>query len=384
MAKKTKKTKAKRKRYDKSAPEARALIDEIVHGTFMKEGTMVAFPTCFPGVTVPIAADEGHITALDVGPDGLIYGGTSGKRTHLFAGMFHGVTGCVFDMGVVEEADRCVAMCCGTSGFVACVNGPDGGRLLGRGLQGLPFDLLQEWGFGRPALQDAGQPVKGEQIVHAVASPDRRKAFGTTEHHLFVVDLAKPKPKAKVKVVANVPGAGRLAVGSKGGVYGMDRDDCLWRYDPKTGKIKHQAVALPKGKWDFSRLDWARDDRTGRLYTADAAGQLFAFDETDGFSTPLGNTRLSPIGPMSVTLDGRVFGVCGEEMARMFCYDPARSEVRDIGVAVSVIERRRYGYVFGDAVTGRDGQVIFGEDDDLGHLWLYFPKIEAGSRQPSA
>ena len=28
-------------------------------------------------------------------------------------------------------------------------------------------------------------------------------------------------------------------------------------------------------------------------------------------------------------------------------------------------------------VTGRDGEIIFGENDDLGHLWLYFPKIEA-------
>ena len=51
----------------------------------------------------------------------------------------------------------------------------------------------------------------------------------------------------------------------------------------------------------------------------------------------------------------------------------------NLGVAVSVLERRRYGYVFGDAVTGRDGQIIFGEDDDLGHLWLYFPSIQVKS-----
>ncbi|MCK5732759.1 MAG: hypothetical protein KAI38_01125, partial [Candidatus Latescibacteria bacterium] len=55
-------------------------------------------------------------------------------------------------------------------------------------------------------------------------------------------------------------------------------------------------------------------------------------------------------------------------------------EVTDLGVAVSVIERRRYGYTFGDAVVGRDGEIIFDEDDDLGHLWLYFPKIGAAPR----
>ena len=39
----------KKTKYDMNSPEAKALIDEIVHGTFMKEGTMAAFPTCFPG-----------------------------------------------------------------------------------------------------------------------------------------------------------------------------------------------------------------------------------------------------------------------------------------------------------------------------------------------
>ncbi len=82
-------TKAK---YDMNSPEAKALIDEIVHGTFTKEGTMAAFPTCFPGASIPIPADESHITALDVSGDGMIYGGTSGRATHLFVGIFHGVT----------------------------------------------------------------------------------------------------------------------------------------------------------------------------------------------------------------------------------------------------------------------------------------------------
>jgi hypothetical protein len=39
-------------------------------------------------------------------------------------------------------------------------------------------------------------------------------------------------------------------------------------------------------------------------------------------------------------------------------------------------EQRRYGYQFGDAVTGPDGEIVFGEDDNNGHLWLYFPRIK--------
>ncbi len=365
---------SKKKRYDMKSPGTKALIDEIVHGTFVKEGTMIAFPTCFPGASVPIVADESHITALDVTPDGIVYGGTSGRLTHLFVGMFHGVTGVVFDMGAVEGADHCAAICCGKAKFVACVNGPSGGRIITRGFQGLPFDLIQEWGFSRQPFQDLGEVVEGERIVHAVTDLSKRYVVGTTEGHLFVVDIEG----AKVDVVGRVRGPGRLALGSKGGIFGPDGGGYLWRYDVAVpGKIEHRAVRLPEGAWNRVPLMWARDTRSGLLYTADGEGNLFSFSEDGGFSSRLGRTPLAPVGPMAVTLDGRVFGMCGTGISRLFCYNPASGDVADLGAAVSVIERRRYGYAFGDAVVGRDGEIIFGEDDDLGHLWLYFPKIQA-------
>ena len=76
-----------------------------------------------------------------------------------------------------------------------------------------------------------------------------------------------------------------------------------------------------------------------------------------------------------MTADGRIFGFCGAEMANLFCCDPELGSMTTLGVAVSVLEQRRYGYQFGDAVTGHGGEIIFGEDYNSGHLWLYFPKI---------
>jgi hypothetical protein len=362
----------KKKRYNPNSPEARALIDEIVHGTFVKEGTMVAFPTCFPGASTPIPADESHITALDITSDGIIYGGTSGRAAHIFVAMFHGVTGVVFDRGTVAGADRCTAVCCGRGKFAACVNGPEGGRIITGGLQGLPFDLIQEWGFSRPPLDDAGK-VDGKVILHAVVSDARDLMVGLTPEHLFTYSFGN----GKVEAVGEVPGKGRLAIGSKGGVWGQDGPDHLWRFDPGMRRLERQALKLPSGNWERTPLSWARDKRNGLLYTADNEGQIFSLDEERGFSGPLGRTMLAPVGPWAVTNDGRLFGFCGEEMSKMFCYHPGQKSVTNLGVAVSVIERRRYGYVFGDAVTGRDGQIIFGEDDDLGHLWLYFPRILA-------
>jgi hypothetical protein len=364
----------KKTKYDMNSPEAKALTDEIVHGTFTKEGTMAAFPTCFPGASIPIPADESHITALDVSGDGMVYGGTSGRATHLFVGIFHGVTGVVFDRGTVEGANHCAAVCCGKSRFVACVNGPGGGRVVAGGFEGLPFDLIQEWGFGRSAFQELGK-VNGEPIVHAVTDTSKKVLVGATSGHLFTVDIEG----GSIKLVGEVPGSGRLALGSKGGIFGQDGSAHLWRYDVPTGKLDRKAVALSEGAWGKVPLTWAKDHHSGMLYTADADGRLFSLDEERGFNGPLARTLLAPVGPMAVTHDGRLFGFCGPEMAKMFCYNPRTREATNLGVAVSVLERRRYGYVFGDAVTGRDGQIIFGEDDDLGHLWLYFPRIQTVS-----
>jgi hypothetical protein len=284
--------------------------------------------------------------------------------------MFHGATGCVLDMGAVEGATETVAVCCGQRKVVGFVNGPAGGRAVTRPLQGLPFDLLQEWGFSRVPYEDLGEIVPGERVVHAVADVARAQAAGVTEAHLFTVAL----DTGETAVVGEAPGLGRIALSPDGGVVGLDEGGTLWRFDPAAGRLERRAVALPEGRWDASTR-WAADRAAGRLYMADAGGRLLALKGDGGPADCLGRTRHAPVGAMAVTLDGRLFGWCGEGIARMFCHDPAAGEVRDVGCGVSVLERRRYGYQFADATVGRDGQLYFGEDDDLGHLWVYFPRI---------
>jgi hypothetical protein len=362
-------------RFDRNSPQIKAYLEDVEHGTFTREGMMVAFPTCLPGMTVPIVPDESHITALDVTPDGMVYGGTSGRQTHLFVASFHGNNGIVLDLGKPAGATRCAAVCCGVSRFVAFVNGSGGGRAISGPLMQLTGqDFIQEWGFELPDLTDHSECVPGEPVVHAVVDASRKMVVAITPHHVFTVDPDSPK----ARIVGEVGGSGRITLASHGGIFGRDEGGSLWHYDPVAQSVQRRAVRLPEGFGD-QPLIWAADRHTGLLYTADAEGRLFSFDEGEGLSRPLGRAPLTPVGPMAVTLDGRVFGFCGDEIAKMFCYDPRSREVSNLGVAVSVIERRRYGYVFGDAVTGRDGEIVFGENDDGGHVWLYFPRIRAAS-----
>ena len=349
-----------------------AETNRVIHSTYVTEGSLVAFPTCFPGASIPLPPQESRLTALDIAPDGSVYIGASGRQVHLLVGMFHGVTGAVFDMGIPEDADSCTAIVCGEKRYVAAVNGPNGGRLVSQELEPLPYDLIQEWGFTRTPLDELGAPVAGERILHAVGGPGRTFLYGITENHLFRLDFSD----MSIELLGEVPGAGKVAFGSQGNLYGHDEADTLWRFSPETGTLTRRAVQLPEGRWAEHGVHWTRDDRDGTLYAADGEGQLFRFREDVGFSTLLAQTSVAPVGAMAVTRDGRLFGQSGEGIGRLFCYRPSAGELSDLGVAVSVIQRRRYGYQFADAVTGRDGQIYFAENDASGHLWIYFPRIE--------
>jgi hypothetical protein len=362
-------------RFDPNSPAIKAYENELAH-QFVREGFMVAFPTCLPGMTTPITHDECHITALDIDPEGQIFGGTSGHQAHLFAARFHDLTGVVLDAGVVPDSTNSVAVCCGTSRTIAFVNGARGGRAIAIPKIDLAQDWIQEWGLNPQPLQDLGECVPGEPVVHAICDSSRSNVIGVTSGHLFTMNIES----GKITGIGEVSGRGHLGMGSSG-VFGQDDGARLWHFDLASGKISRAAVDLPAGEWK-SGLRWARGGDTGQLLTSDDAGRLFSFDENNGFRS-LGRAHLSPVGPMAMTSDGRLFGFCGTEIANLFCCDTASGSVSNLGVAASILEKRRYGYQFGDAVVGTQGEVVFGEDDNDGHLWLYFPKIKRVTRATS-
>ncbi len=406
-------------RFDPNSPEIREYLNDVSH-QFVREGTMVAFPTCLPGVTMPIPLEESRITALDINSDGHVYGGTScsakaGAKVHVFAAAFHGLTGVVLDVtasdGAFNGATECVAVCCcevrkwrdedsndarkeaqAWPGAIAFVNGPRGGRAIFVPHVDLAQDWIQEWGGDQQYAHDLGECVPGEPVVHAVALNERRRIVGITSRHLFTLDAAT----GKVAVVGEVPGRGRLvATGER--VHGLDDGAKLWSYENESGKLQRGALSLPDGDWaNGAAVRWANHKPWGDFFISDASGRLFRHERNGSF-TLVGQTHLAPVNAMAWTSDGRIFGGCGEEMANLFVWDgglmgdptkievappvgrsPATAAARNLGVAASVFEQRRYMYQFGDAVAGRDGEIIFAENDNGGHLWVYFPSLRGG------
>ena len=341
---------------------------EMHHGAFIREGLMVAMPLGFPGTTTPVDPDDSFITALTVRRDDpyeTIYGGTSGRRGHLFFGWLRGVTGVIVDLGCDGSSTETAGIACTRETVVAAVNGHDGGRLLRRHHQPISYDCIQEWTMDmKPFTLGAGLP--GTRILDIQPDPAAGGGvIGTSTAGVFTWD-------GKCKTVRTYPEipVTRIAGTASGDVFGIDAGGRALLIEKVKGRIRARSLATLEGS--FREATWSASNPAGAAYLASDDGTLFLVSRT-GRARRIGRTHLKPVTCMTALPDGRLFGFCGNGISNMFVYEPREGKTRDLGVALSVLNRRRYGYVFSRAVTNRDGHVLFGERDRGGHLWIYFP-----------
>ena len=143
------------------------------------------------------------------------------------------------------------------SKFVACVNGPAAGASSPRPRDRAAFDLIQEWGFGRAAPGRLGQggrradrPRRGRQRRRRRWSAPPRAACSPWTSR-----------RASSRSSASVPGSGRIALGSKGSIFGQD--GAATRSGATTRRRRKLDAAggerCPAGAWDKAPLTWARD-----------------------------------------------------------------------------------------------------------------------------
>jgi len=133
------------------------------------------------------------------------------------------------------------------------------------------------------------------------------------------------------------------------------------------------------GREFYNRLDSAvLNEYDGCIYGAGTAdGVLFRFDPSTFEFRALGKaTAEARVRAITCAPDGRVFGISGEVggMGHLFCYDPHKHELRDLGLMIAASEIWRRGFEFDAACTGQNGELYFGENEREGHLFLYFPK----------
>jgi len=351
---------------------------------FVSRGNFAVMPLSFPGVTVPVDPDESHVTSLDVSADGrLVVGGTSGARAHLFAAFPKPPAGLVMDLGAIDGATETRAVAARGGRVFAAVNGPDGGRLV---TQWLPWavDGIQEWSTWRPPLS-ALAALPDERILDLYVAPDAKLACCLTSRRVVRVrmdDVVTEMTRDNLSVTFGArdvediadaavrgPAVSRFAV-APDALYAPLEGRMLSRIDPDARAADVTGVELPFERgWGWAHM------RDGRHLAAAEDGRLVAFDPAHARAAPAGRAPLGPVTCMAAGADGTVYGLCAEGIGRMFAYDPGRREATDLGAVAGVLGTKRYAYTFADAVTGRDGEIYFAENDRGGHLWVYFPPV---------
>jgi len=362
--------------------------DALVH-----EGTMQVRALGRKGLARPIPPGECAITALVRGAEGRIYGGTSGRRAHLFRYDPGPVGDCVLRMGAVGEECEITGLAAdgkfifGASGDVAAA-AP--GLPSPAGAGGWLFrydtsrDSVGDYGYGRSEVEMLCQPLEGEAIAGIVIDPARERlhGIGAKSGVFFSYDFALGQvSKAGAATEAGVVSSPLML--TRDAVYGVVEQGRIFRYDIGTCDLQRLDVFIPAlaGLAHYNRLHAAAlDPHTGLIYGGTGDGLLFSMDPEDLSFVVLGKpVAQSGMPALTVALDGRVYGIAGDKggMAHLFCYDPQTRDLRDLGIPKADSERYWHGYEFGAAVTGRFGEIYLGEADRISHLFIYHPPVRA-------
>jgi outer membrane protein assembly factor BamB len=354
----------------------------------------------YPPVDV-IPDGESAIRALTVGPDGTVYGATSGKRSQLF--VLYPVHGYVQPLGYLKDVStvhRAVVVAKDGQVYIGGSNGVDtqgagyehyaGGHLLRYTPKN---DEAKPIRIDTPCeVADLGIPVPGEGVYAMTIDRARDIIYGLTYPNGQFFSYSIPDRKFTIigKVAEKqIPGerfehdkniSRELFVDSKGFVFASGENAALFRFDPTSHKWEKLRITAPTvlGREPYNRVDAWTEDQYGTLFGGTADGYLFRLDpatlQLTNLGKPLNQYR---IRGLAFGRNGKLYGVGGDEdeMARLFSYDPTTGSYEMLGM-VDVNRRPYYSwqaYVIDAVVAGADGTIYIGQAERKSKLYLYYP-----------
>ena len=340
----------------------------------------------YPPVDV-IPSGESAITALAVAPNGIVYGATSGAKSHLFA--LDPLHGYVQPLGFLKDVAT-------VHGALAIASNGDvyiGGSHLLRYRP--PQDQAAHPIQIHTACEttDLGIPVEHESIYALAADNQRDVLYGLTypSGNFFRYSIAGAKftPLGKVaehrihgeKFELDRLIGHALAVAGNGNVLTSGEDGALFRYLPDSPAIQKLAITVPgePGREGYNRVEVWSSDASGTLYGGTSDGYLFRLYPdsltVENLGKPLNQYR---INGLIRAHNGKFYGAGGDDddMARLFSYDPNTGVYQVLGF-IDVNRRPYYAwqaYRIGAMAIGADGTVYLGESERKSRLYLYYPQ----------
>lgn len=358
---------------------------------FVTEGVMVAIPLCFPGVSQPPPAGETAINVLTVTDDRRICCGTCGDRAHVLVGRIHGETGAFRPATAIPEstAIHAIVPVDGTEQDVWVVASGQHHAALWRLNAAMPSGLIQEWTPIRSARPEKVCDLPaGARIAHAVPiDGGRRIVCLSATGAVFAIHPERAHIDAVGHVGGPVTKRSRLACDLSQHVWGLAPDGRLWSWASDAADLQRIDLTAPQSGGEQVRdVTWALDPRDSTLYgAANPGGMLFALHPLEHRIDPLGPaSRLGSVNCLAIGNHGRLFGAAGEEndIGHLFGCDLPDPTVRNLGVAVSTLTVRQYGYHFRCMAVGEGGEIYLGQHERVSHLWVWFPPLRRRQREP--
>lgn len=335
---------------------------------FVTEGFFLALPPTFPGVSAPPPLEKSRLTRLAMCGDGVVFAAAAGPDPLIFQFMPKAPNG--YALSWRESGDEVLGMEVLTLGhldylalLIRC--GPELRLVLRQRVYA--SEGIQEWWAVLPDFRHELRLGPGSSASLAAA--------GEPGH--LLVAAATTLWTVRAEVESGFVITDRRSHGG-GELFRLSPDHTVL-LDRRSGSVSllengvpAPAKALPELR-DATALARAK----GHLLWAAPSGQLHTWSPSHPAPDRLGSMGLAPVTALASLPDGRIFGFAGKEIAHWLCLAPGEKVARDLGVAVSVLSARRYGFEFSAILPGPGGELYCAENDRGGHLWMYLPPTKA-------
>jgi len=375
------------------------------NSVFVSRGSFFAQEMGLFDKTVLIPRNESAITALTMGSNGIVFGATSGKRSHLFIylpfvknliplntfgtrpsacrNMVADRQGRIYmvvsELGTMEQEGRLYMYDAPQKELILSgMNDIDKGEFRDRSQPPSP-ELA--------SIDDLGVLVPGESVSAMTIDPDRNLIYGLTSPggKFFIYDIANRKTVIKDifdEYIAKKKNISRAMICADGNVYFSGKYGGVIKYCPDEDTFKKTNMKIPvsPGREYLNTVSALARTDDGRIYGGTYAdGYLFTFDPKEEKLVNLGKPSIeSHIRGITVGNDGIIWGLCGsdDELVHLFRYDPLNTNLEDLGMLRAKMPKTWIMHKAEVLISGDDGELLIGENDAISHLFIYYPPIE--------
>ncbi len=324
--------------------------------SYVEESSVSAI--ALPEAVLPGASG---ITGLIPDGSGGVFGMTTGTDTHLFR--------CTSDSEMLDMGALCQSS---TKASLAIINNKlfiglatdDKGTLFCRDLNSGKnyFKLIQTFSAG---------------IETIIASSIENKLYGLTgASELFALEIASRQVEIISKIDSDELFSPVLTVDSTGCIYGAARWGKIFCFDPASKEYNESITTAPciRGREMYNRISALIYDHDSNVIYGgtDADGILFKLNLKTGEMISLGKPFNQPgIRCLVIGNDNCLYGIAGDKCCHLFRYNPQSGDLSDLGMFHVNSPRPWHGYEFDAASMGDGGQIYFGENDRISHLFIY-------------